>query len=73
MRAAQVAFVNTEFKRTVRSMEIELKLLWSGIVLYVLGGSVAVAGVALTRSEGQNPEQIGLYALWYVREKLCFL
>jgi hypothetical protein len=35
--------------------------------------SVAVAGGALACFEGKNPEQIGLYALWDVREKLYFL
>ncbi len=45
-------------------MEIELKLLWSGIVLYVLGGSVAVAGVVF----GKRPERtiLGLMVLGWM-------
>ncbi len=34
---------------------------------------MALAGVALTRFEGQNQRQIGLYALWDKREQLYFL
>ena len=45
-------------------MEIELKLLWSGIVLYVLGGSLAVAGVVFQK----RPERtiLGLILLGWV-------
>lgn len=30
-------------------MEIELRILWAAIILYVLGGSLAIAGVVLTK------------------------
>lgn len=45
-------------------MEIELKLLWSGIILYVLGGSLAVVGVVFRK----RPERaiLGLILLGWL-------
>ena len=31
-------------------MELELKILWAGIICYVIGGSLSIAAVVLVRS-----------------------